>query len=404
MYTMRVTEKLKGRLYRLSIRERLTWSNLLMFLIPVAVTILSAIGACGIALYAFERFYLPRMGLTLKGLHDMGERYESDLKSFLLLLFALFLGMLVLLVLSIVLTNRFLTRFMFRRVEEPLHLLTDGVSRISRGEWDHPIPYDRPDEFAPVLSAFNDMAARLKEPAEQSAAEEQSRRELFAGISHDLRSPLTSVRAYTEALLDGVAKTPEDTQRYLTKIRRHEAELEHLTEALFLYTKMELKDYPVHWQTLDLRAEIGRICEENPPDAHIEIDLSGVLPFQVSADPFLLERMVLNLPDNNRKYRRGAVAHVQIFTARSDSHILLSVSDDVIGVPDALLPRLFDPFYRTDPARRDPAGGSGLGLAIVREAAVHLGGSVFAENRPGGGLRVTIALQEARNDGEHSDH
>ncbi len=401
---MRIAEKLKERLSHLTIRKRLIYSNILMFLIPVAVTAVAAVGAVGIAFFAFERFYLPRMGLTLRGLHDMGEQYGRELKSFLILVAALLLVMLVMLVLSIIITNRFLTRFMFRRVEEPLELLTEGVAKVGEGELDYSVKYDRDDEFGPVCRSFNEMTARLNAAADRSAAEEQSRRELFAGISHDLRSPLTSVRAYTEALLDGVAKTPEDMRRYLTKIHLHEAEIEHMVEALFLYTKMELKDYPVHFRKLDLRSELMRICENNPADAHLEVDMSGVMPIELSTDPFLLERIILNLLDNSRKYRRGDVSHVRISSVPTECGVLLSVADDGTGVPDELLPRLFDPFYRTDPARNNPAGGSGLGLAIVREAAEHLGGNVWAENVPEGGLDIRIELREVKDDGNHIDY
>ena len=401
---MRILEKAKDRVHHLTIRKRLNYSNILMFLIPVAVTILTALASICIAFYAFEHFYLPRMGLTMRELHEMGEQYKHDLKSFMILAAALGFVMFALLVLSIVFTNRFLTRFVIQRVQEPLDLLTEGVSQISSGRLDYTISYDRRDEFLPVCEAFNEMAERLKQSTEQSAAEEQHRRELFAGISHDLRSPLTSVRAYTEALLDGVAKTPEDTKRYLTKIRLHEAEIEHMTEALFLYTKMGLKDYPVHMQKLNLRSELSRICEENPPEEHIAVDLTGVAPFTVTADSFLLERIVLNLLDNSCKYRRGEQVHVRITATADTGTVLLSVADDGIGVPQELLPRLFDPFYRTDPARNNPAGGSGLGLAIVREAVSHIGGTVWAENVTDGGLDVKIRLQEVIDHGKHSDH
>lgn len=392
---MRIVKKLKNGINNLSVKKRLAYSNILMFLIPVAATMVTAIGALAVAFYAFKKFYLPRMGLTMKELHEMGEQYEHELKSFLLLVAGLCLVMLILLILAIVFTNRFLTGFIFRRVAEPLDLLTDGVAHISRGDLDYTVSYNRTDEFAPVFEAFNEMVRRLSESAERSASEEQSRRELFAGISHDLRSPLTSVRAYTEALLDGVAKTPEDTKRYLTKIHLHEAEIEHMVEALFLYTKMELKDYPVHLQTLNLRTELLRICDDNPFDEHIEVDLSGVIPASVTADPFLLERIVLNLLDNSRKYRRGDTAHVRISAVPAEGGVTLSFSDDGMGVTEELLPRLFDPFYRTDPARNNPAGGSGLGLAIVREAVRHIGGRVHAENAPGGGLCIKIFLKEA---------
>lgn len=401
---MRIKEKLRTRLHDLPIRKRLVCSNILMFLIPVVVTAVSAASAFGIATHAFVRFYLPRMGLTLKSLHDMGEQYEKDLISFMLLITVLIVITLLLLVLSIVITNRFLTKFMFRRIEEPLAILTEGAARIGSGELSYSVKYDRKDEFRPVCDAFNGMSARLKAQADRAAAEEQSRRELFAGISHDLRSPLTSVRAYTEALLDGVARSPEDTHRYLTKIRLHEAEIEHMVEALFLYSKMELQDYPVHLQRLDVREEAERICAENPFDAHLEVDISGVPHIDVIADPFLLERVMLNLLDNSRKYRRNDTAHAHLTAKRCEGKVLLSVADDGIGVPEELLPRLFDPFYRTDPSRTNPAGGSGLGLAVVREAIKHMNGSVRAENVPAGGLNIIITLQEAEDDGKHSDN
>ncbi len=389
---MKTAENFKARLSRLSLRERLVCSKILMLLFPVIAAAVTALIALGIAFYGFQRFYLPRMGLTVKGLHEIGEQYETDLKSFLVLVAVLLLFMLIILILSLILTNRFLTRFMFRRVEEPLKLLTEGVAKVSEGELDYVIRYTAEDEFKPVCEAFNDMTARLKTSAERSLAEEQSRRELFAGISHDLRSPLTSVRAYTEALLDGVAKTPEDTRRYLSKIRLHEAEIEHLVDALFLYTKMELKDYPVQWQTLDLRADLQRICEENPSDAHLEVNLTGVPPLLVAADPFLLERIVLNLLDNSRKYRRAEVAHVRLSAARTADGILLLIADDGMGVPEETLSRLFEPFYRADPARGAPTGGKRV--RSCRRPRMRSFGTqaVFSENSktnpfsPGSGL------------------
>lgn len=400
---MRIVKAVRKRLRSLTVRERLNCSNILMVLIPVAITLLTAAGAIGIAFYAFAHFYLPRMGLELRDLHDMGEAYEGDLKSFGVLLVVLGVVMLAFLLLTVILTNRFLVRFMLRRVEEPLALLTEGAARIREGDLDTAIGYDRPDEFLPVCEAFDRMAERLRDNAERAACEEQSRRELFAGISHDLRSPLTSVRAYTEALLDGVAKTPEDTRRYLTKIRTHEAEIERMVEALFLYTKMELRDYPVHPETLFLPREIARICEENPMD-HLTVDTGGVGALSAVADPFLLERVAVNLLDNSRKYRRGDTASVTVTAERAGEHVRLSFRDDGIGVSEEALPRLFDPFYRADPARANPAGGSGLGLAIVREAVSHMGGRVWAQSPADGGLCVHILLPEVTCSGEHPDH
>lgn len=400
---MRLADRARRRISRLTVRERLTYSNILMVLVPVAVTVLVAALALGIAFYAFTRFYLPRMGLELRDLHDMGEAYERDLRSFVILLALLVAVVLALLVLTVIFTNRFLVRFMFRRVEEPLGQLSEAAARISEGDLSTKIDYERQDEFLPVCEAFDRMAERLRLSGERKAAEEQSRRELFAGISHDLRSPLTSVRAYTEALLDGVAQTPEDARRYLTKIRTHEAEIERLVEALFLYTRMQLPEYPVHIGTLNLAAEMARICDENPME-HLKVDLGGVAPLTVEADPFLLERVTVNLLDNSRKYRRGDVGTVAVTTSTAEDGVWLSFDDDGIGVAGEVLPRLFDPFYRADPARANHAEGSGLGLAIVREAVQHMEGRVLAEESRLGGLRIRILLPKGKQNGEHTDH
>lgn len=399
---MKLSDRLRAREKKLTVKKRLTYSNIIMFLVPVAVTVLTAFIALAVAFYAFSRFCLPRMGLSMRELHDMGEQYENDLKTFGMLLLVLALVMLALLILSIVLTNRFLTRFMYRRIEEPLWLVSDGMARIGAGNLESPVVYDREDEFRPVCDTVNLMAARLRESAEQSAAEEQSRKELFAGISHDLRSPLTSVRAYTEALLEGVAQTPEDEKRYLLKIHTHEFEIERMVEQLFLYTKMELKTYPVHMQTLNLRRELLRICNDNPME-HLQVINKDVPPFAVYADPFLLERIAVNLLGNSEKYRSGELATVRISAEKDGDGILLCFEDDGPGVSEELLPRLFDAFYRTDPARRNPAGGSGLGLAIVQQAVHHMNGSVWAENRESGGLRIRIRLQEGKENAENTD-
>ena len=110
---------------------------------------------------------------------------------------------------AILLTNRFLTRFVFQKIEQPLDLLANGVHQIRDGNLDFRIVYRENDEFAPICTDFNEMAQRLHHSVEQTLRNEESRKELLAGVSHDLRSPLTSIKAYVEGLLDGVAQTPQ---------------------------------------------------------------------------------------------------------------------------------------------------------------------------------------------------
>ncbi|MGC4020199.1 MAG: HAMP domain-containing sensor histidine kinase [Muricomes sp.] len=157
--------------------------------------------------------------------------------SAIVLLFAVFL--------SILLTNRFLTKFVFQKIERPLDILTDGVRQISDGNLERRIDYKEQDEFAPVCADFNEMAYRLKVSEERTRQHEQSRKELLVGISHDLRSPLTSIRAYVEGLLDGVAKTPESQIGYLEIIKNKAEDIDRMLSKIFLFSKMELGEYPV---------------------------------------------------------------------------------------------------------------------------------------------------------------
>lgn len=387
----------------MTIRKRLTRSNLVMILIPVAVTALMLASGLAAALYLLETVYLPQLGLSLTEVHNAVEQHEQTFATFevFVWIYVAVLGLAV--VLSIVLANQFLTRFVFRRIQEPLEQLVAGVDRIRSGNLEAPIAYDEPDEFRPACEAVNLMAARLRASMELSQHEQQSRKELFAGMSHDLRSPLTAVRAYTEALLEGVARTPEAQQRYLEIIHDKACEIERMVEQLFLFSKMDLEDFPVQPERLELRPEISRIVEETPLEG-LAVSMDALEPGTVLADRLQLQRIVCNLMENSRKYRTAPLAHLDISARFRDGWAELRFADDGPGVPEETLPRLFDVFYRTDPARRNPNGGSGLGLAIVAKAMQRMGGTAAAENRPEGGLTVTLRLPAAEKEDPHAEN
>ena len=308
----------------------------------------------------------------------------------LMILFAIFL--------SILLTNRFLTRFVFRRVEEPLELLAAGVRRIGEGDLEYRIDYAGKDEFAPVCDAFNEMAERLKRSVERDRKDEESRKELLAGISHDLRSPLTSIRAYVEGLLDGVAQTEEARQRYLRTIRTKAEDIDRLVSQLFLYSKLDLEGVPMEMRPIRLDKFIAGFVEESAADSRargLEVTAERLTPATVSADPEQLRRVLSNILENSIKYKTKEMGRLQI-TLEESGRLLLA--DDGPGVPEEALPKLFDVFYRSDPARKNPAGGSGLGLAIASKAVRGMGGTIRAYNGPGGGLTIEIILQKEAED------
>ena len=189
----------------MTIRRRLARSNLVMILIPVAIAAVLLLLGGGLALLLLERVWLPRLGLSFAALHETGEQLETAFagaKAFA----AIYAGTVILALLATVaFTNFYLTRSLFRHISAPLQTLVAGVERIRGGDLESPIGYTVEDEFKPACDAVDAMAARLKASLDAQSRQQQ-RQELIAGMSHDLKSPLTSIRAYTEGLLDGVAK------------------------------------------------------------------------------------------------------------------------------------------------------------------------------------------------------
>ena len=187
----------------MTIRRRLARSNLVMILIPVAIAAVLLLLGGGLALLLLERVWLPRLGLSFAALHETGEQLETAFAGAKALA-AIYAGTVILALLAAVaFTNFYLTRSLFRHISAPLQTLVAGVERIRGGDLESPIGYTAEDEFKPACDAVDAMAARLKASLD---AQSRQRQELIAGMSHDLKSPLTSIRAYTEGLLDGVAK------------------------------------------------------------------------------------------------------------------------------------------------------------------------------------------------------
>lgn len=303
--------------------------------------------------------------------------------------------------LSILLTNRFLTKFVFKRIEEPLDVLADGVHEIKNGNLEYRIPYDREDEFLSVCKDFNEMAVRLKQSVDGMQRQEQSRKELIAGISHDLRSPLTSIQAYVEGLLDGIARTPEAQKRYLETIKGKAEDLAHIISQLFLFSKMELEEYPENPILFSLDEKITEIIftlkedyAEQGLTIHMELE-----PVKIYADPVELHRIIVNILENSLKYKKKERGNIRIRLERTAGGSRLSLADDGPGVPQEALPHLFEVFYRSDPSRQNPDKGSGLGLAIVANAVRRMGGMIQAlENKPQG-LEIRIDFPEPKAQG-----
>lgn len=293
---------------------------------------------------------------------------------------------------SVLLTNRLMTRFVLNRIMEPLEILEKGTMELGEGNLAYRISYDNEDEFQPVCSNFNHMAQALQDSMTAVQKNEQSRKELLAGISHDLRSPLTSIKAYVEGLMDGVAATPEMQRSYLEIVHEKTDEITDMVQKLFTFSKMDMDSYPCDPVKLWLAGELREILKMFADMEHLEI-VCGQMDEDavIMGDKLLFRNGTVNLLENAVKHNPGRDIRVLVEVKRTgDDVILLRVSDNGAGVDEGQLERLFEVFYRTDTARQNPGSGSGLGLAITAKAVEKMHGRIHAEQVKPHGLAICM--------------
>ena len=318
----------------MTIRKRLARSNLIMILIPLAIAAALLLLGGGLAVLLLKRVYLPRLGLSMAALHETGEQLEAAFDGAKTIA-AIYGGTVILALLAASgFTNLYLTKHLFRYVQKPLDILVSGVKRIQEGNLDAPIGDVVPDGFKPACDAVDEMAARLKTSLEAQSRQQQ-KQELIAGMSHDLKSPLTSIRAYTEGLLDGVAKDEQTQARYLQTIYAKETELETLVNRLFSFAKLDLSEAPAKPEALEISGTFAEIAAGFEAEG-LDVRLDDLPDETVMADRELLSRCMSNLLDNSRKY--GA-SHVVISADISGDTVSISVSDDGPGVEASQLER-----------------------------------------------------------------
>ncbi|MGE5244030.1 MAG: ATP-binding protein [Betaproteobacteria bacterium] len=223
---------------------------------------------------------------------------------------------------------------------------------------------------------------------------DQIRRDFVANVSHELRTPLTAIRGYVEALAEGDA-TPEEHRQFIDVITRHTLRMERLVRDLLRLARLEAGQESLDLSDCDTRGLIQGVVDDLTPTLEargqkvaVEIEPAAEA---LRGDLAKLHDALRNLVANATTYApEGSTITIEART--EDGRILLMVSDEGPGIPEADLPRVFERFYRVDKSRARDPGGTGLGLSIVKHLVTLHGGEVRAENRPEGGARVTIAI------------
>lgn len=256
----------------------------------------------------------------------------------------------------------------------------------------HVSPISREDTW-PVRGAV----ALVQDVSERYRLE-KIRRELLANVSHDLRTPLTAIRAYVEPLIDGTLEDPQERSAYLEIIRDESLRMERLLKDLMDMSRLEAGTLTMNIGPVDTKQMVRQALDRFGALASAR---SVELVDEVEADtpPVLADenrgvQVLTNLLDNAIKYA-GPGGRVTVGASQEDDVVSISVSDDGPGISEEHLDRVFERFYKADRARSHRTGGAGLGLAIVKQLVEEMGGSVAVESHPGVGTVFRCRLRNA---------
>jgi len=231
---------------------------------------------------------------------------------------------------------------------------------------------------------------------------ENARRDFVANVSHELKTPVTSIKGFVETLVEGAIQDPEHAVEFLKIIGRQADRLGAIIEDLLSLSRIEqeTEQGKIHLVGRKikgiLRAAI-QACTSRAEEKEISVGLDCSDDLRARVNGPLLEQALINLIDNAVKYS-GPGSAVQVAAGMENGQVVVKVVDQGVGIPKEHLPRLFERFYRVDPSRSRKVGGTGLGLAIVKHIAQAHGGKVAVESTPGQGSAFSLFLQDDRGD------
>jgi len=293
-----------------------------------------------------------------------------------------------------------------RSIAGPITRLTQATEAIARGQYDHRVQAKGRDEIGRLATSFNVMA-------EQVQRARQMEKDFVANVSHELKTPLTSIQGFAQAILDGATQDWDSARRAAQTIFDETARMARLVGDLLTLARFESGQMPMARDPIDLNdllpRWVDRLRARTTAAGETIITVLDPLP-EITGDAGRLEQVIMNLVDNALKYNRpgGSVTVTAKSTVRASAtkssilawrHVVetppqqwitISVADTGEGIPQEDLPRLFERFYRGDKAR--VAGGTGLGLAIAKEIVTAHGGTIHVESELGRGSTFTLRL------------
>jgi signal transduction histidine kinase len=285
------------------------------------------------------------------------------------------------------------SRITSKTVTKPLTYIREGLDKMTKGDLNTRIDFNSHYEFTEIKDSFNYMAERLQNSEREREEAEKSKKRMIMDISHDLKTPITSITGYSKALSEGMVSDEESRKKYLTYIYDKSIRMTKLIEDLFRFSKMEDSEFKLNKQPSDIVEFLREIIASNYGEIEAkEIELEISLPQEeviYSFDKVELDRALTNIITNMVKYNpKGTEAFIELSKGKG---ITIRIGDKGVGMSKDLKATVFDAFVRGESARKTD-GGTGLGLAIAKKIVELHGGKIHLETEEGKGSNFTIEL------------
>lgn len=273
---------------------------------------------------------------------------------------------------------------------------------IAQGHLDHRIPFRSKGSEQHVITSVNALVDSAVQSMDDERKIEKSKDELITNVSHDLRTPLTSIIGYLGLIEDKQYRSEEDILKYTHIAYEKAKQMKNLVEDLFEYTKVQQHGSPVDIMKIDLYQLLEQLTASFELDAqHKGIEITSSVepnPLMIEADPEKLGRVFSNLVANALKYGNGA-SYIKITARQERDKVVVKVSNDGTPIPEKSIDHLFERFYRAEESRSRATGGTGLGLAIVKSIVdLHHGDVKATSNDDETSFIVTLPLKQEQKE------
>ena len=296
-------------------------------------------------------------------------------------------------------TSSIITGWLNKDIYKPLKELSIAMQRISTGDFDYHMANRRDDEIGILFDNYEQMRLQLKENEEEKAQNEKKSKELVSNISHDLKTPITSIKGYVEGIMDGVADTPEKMDKYIKTIYNKANDMDKLINELTTYSGIDSNKIPYHFHILNVSDYFSECVEEVGLDLeskNMHLNFTNLVPADtcVVADPEQLKKVINNIISNSVKYMGHDNGVIDIRILDEIESVKIEIEDNGKGIESKDIGNIFERFYRTDSSRNSLQGGSGIGLSIVKKIIEDHGGYVWATSRQGEGTCMHFVLRK----------